>query len=106
MVAKLLVERIELLARGGTQDAGDAEIPPLAAWPHRDRGRVEIRRMPANDVGNRLREARLLAAHHLDGKVARERERRAVGEHAASGRDRFAPTRAHDLVLEILIEAV
>src|SRR6185436_19938210 len=78
MVAQLLVERIELLARSCAHDAGDAQVGALAARPHLDRGSVEIRRVPEDDADHHLREARPFAAHDLDRKIAWEGERRAA----------------------------
>src|SRR5258706_8857867 len=75
MVAQFLVEGVELLARRRAHDAGDAQVLSLAAGAHLDRFRLEVRRMPENDLHDGLREARLLATHHLDGEVARKSER-------------------------------
>src|SRR5260221_8096023 len=77
MVAQLLVEGVELLPRSGAHDAGDAEVAVLAAGAHLHRCRVEIRCVPQHHVHHFLREARLLASHHLDGEVTGEGERRA-----------------------------
>src|SRR5687767_14838418 len=78
MVAKLLVEGVELLARGGAHHAGHAQILALAAGTHLHRGGVEIRGVLAHDAGHRVDEARLLAAHDLDRKVAGKGEGRAL----------------------------
>src|SRR5690348_10082422 len=93
MVAELLVERVELLARRGAHHAGHAEIAPLPARSHAYGRRIEVGNVLAHYVGDRLREARLLAAHDLDGKVAGKGERRAVGVHGhAELRPAFRPT--------------
>src|SRR4051812_11313091 len=75
MVAQLPVERVELLARPGLNDAGDAQVFSLPAGAHLDGLGEEVGRVPENDFHDRLGEARLLAAHHLDGKVAGKSER-------------------------------
>src|SRR4051812_47728583 len=78
MVAELLVERVELLARGGAHDTGDAQVGALAARAHFDRGGIEIPRVLEHDADHDLREARFLAAHDLDREIAGERERGAA----------------------------
>src|ERR1700694_761457 len=75
MVAEFTIKRIELLARGGAHDAGHAEIFPLAAGTHPDRGGLEVGRVLEDDVDHGLRGGRLRATHHLDGKVAGKSER-------------------------------
>src|SRR5690348_10621748 len=82
MVAQLLVQGVELLARGRAHYAGDAEIAALAAGTHLDTRRIEVRSMLAHDIRDCLRESGLLASHDLDREIARERERRAIGEHS------------------------
>src|SRR5712664_3867598 len=95
MVAELLVERVELLARGRTHNAGDAEIAPLAARAHLDGRRIEVRSVLHDDLGHGLGEPRLFWAHHLDREIARERERRAVGDYGHARQPfRRAATRA------------
>src|SRR5258706_3973621 len=84
MVAQLLIERVELLARGGADYEGDAQVAPLAARAQLDARRIEVGRVLVDDVHHRLREPGLLAAHHLDGEIAGESERRSLGHYADS----------------------
>src|SRR3954469_9129993 len=81
MVAELLVQRVELLARSGAHDAGHAEVTALAARPHFHRARIEVRGVLEHDLGHGLCETRLLAAHHLDREIARERQQGTVGDY-------------------------
>src|SRR5512134_735903 len=114
MVAKLLVERIELLARGGAHGAGDAEVLALAAGAHFDGRGIEIGGVLAHDAGHRVDEARLLAAHDLDREVAGEGEGRAVSHHRHGRilsnphlyRQGLSLAGAHHLLLELLVELV
>src|SRR5580765_7553077 len=89
MVAQLLIEGVELLARRGAHDAGDAEVAVLAAGAHFHRRRIEIRCVPQDDVHNFLGESLLLAAQDLDGEVAGEGERRALGHRYADSASRL-----------------
>ena len=54
---------------------------------------VEIRDVLEHDIGDRLREARLLAPHHLDRKVAGKCQRRRIGNHGHQ-RNTYAETRS------------
>src|ERR1043165_6571386 len=78
MVAELLVERVELLARGGAHYAGDAEVIALPAGPHLDGAGVEVGRVPVDDVDDSLRESGALASHHLDREIAGKSEERSA----------------------------
>src|SRR5688572_2740950 len=89
MVAQVLIEAVELLARRGAHHAGHAEVAALAARPHLDGRRIEVGRVPQHHVGDRLGEAGLFAAHDLDGKVAGEGERRAFGHCYADSASRL-----------------
>src|SRR5258706_7332740 len=84
MVAQLLIERVELLARGGADYAGDAQVAPLAARAQLDARRIEVGRVLVDDVHHRLRDPGLLAAHHLDGDIARGSDRRSLRAYADS----------------------
>src|SRR5262245_12801050 len=112
MVAQLLVEGVELLSRGGPHHAGDAQVLALAAGAHLDRGGVEVGGVLAHDAGDRMDEAWLLAAHHLDREIAGKGERRAICYDwhgrcfSALGRNRFALAGPHYLLLELLVELV
>src|SRR5687767_12464282 len=114
MIAKLLVERVELLARGGAYHAGDAEVLSLPAGAHLHGGGIEVRRVLAHDAGDRVDEARLLTAHHLDREVAGKGEGRAVSYDRHGNilsnpplcLQRLALARAHHLLLELLVELV
>src|SRR5258706_5253517 len=92
MVAQLLVQGVELLARSRAQHAGDTQVAPLPARAHLHRRGVEIRRVPEHHVHHFLRKARLLATHDLDGKVAGEGEQRAFDHRYADNASRL-PTR-------------
>src|SRR6266850_888406 len=95
MVAELLVQRIELLARSRAHDAGEAEVAPFPARPHLHGRWIELRSVLDHNFGHRLGEARLLAAHHLDGEITGERQRQAVGDYRHAGLPlRPAATRA------------
>src|SRR5204863_9349245 len=89
MVAQLLVEGVELLARGCAHHAGDAQVASLPAGTHLHRCRVEIRSVPQHHVHHFLSEARLLATHDLDGEVAGEGERRALDHRYADSASRL-----------------
>src|SRR3954463_14100160 len=89
MVAQLAVEGVELLARGGAHDAGDAEVAPLPAGAHLHRRGIEVGDVAQHHVHHFLGESLLLAAHDLDGEVAGEGERRAFDHRYADNASRL-----------------
>ena len=75
---------LKLRARSRAYHAGDAEVGALAAGAHFDGSRIEVRRVPAHDVGDGLGKAALFPAHDLDRKVAGKSELRFAQAETAS----------------------
>ena len=70
MVAQFLIQRIELLAGGGVDGAGQAELAGVPAGAHFHRGRLEAGVMAHDDLHHRLGEARLLQPEYLQRELA------------------------------------
>src|SRR5690349_21512844 len=86
MCAQLAIQVVELLARRRVDRGGYREVVTRARRTHFEHCRIEIGRVPADDVDDRLREAVLAAAHHLDGERAREFEQADLRGDGGGGR--------------------